>query len=204
MPALRCALLTVLPLVGACGGQTAMSARPIALDAVPISFGNSHARQDDFPVTPAQWAEIDARFSRPPPATPADERAAIAWYIARMERLSGDLLPTRGDLPRNEGSTVPGGAMDCLDESTNTTTYLMLAQQRGLLRFHRVLRPAVRFLRVVAAHNTAVVEELPAGQRWAVDSWYGRNGEQPIVETLEDWYAGAEEQSGTPAPAPPR
>ena len=83
------------------------------------------------------------------------------------------------------------GQLDCIDESTNTTTYLRLLDQAGLLRHHRVVERATRFgLFVGMPHSTAVIEELDSGNRFAVDSWFHDNGQPPHIVRLEDWRAG--------------
>src|SRR5262249_31060487 len=37
-------------------------------------------------------------------------------------------------------------------------------------------------------HYTAIILETKTGQRWAVDSWIGDNGENPSITKIEDWY----------------
>jgi len=87
---------------------------------------------------------------------------------------------------------------DCVDEATNTTSYLMFLQSRGLLKHHTVdapmakgnlLRGTLRGTPVAYwPHWTAVLKENDDGQRYAVDSWIYENGENPAVVKIEDWY----------------
>jgi hypothetical protein len=37
-------------------------------------------------------------------------------------------------------------------------------------------------------HYTAIIRETKTGQRWAVDSRIGDNGENPSITQLGDWY----------------
>ena len=81
---------------------------------------------------------------------------------------------------------------DCVDEATNTTSYMMVLEQNGLLKYHKVGAPFSKenLLRGVAGwpHWTAVLIEQGSGQHWAVDSWIYPNGENPAVVETEKWY----------------
>lgn len=183
-----------------CGGMRAAERGPIALSAVPVSHGKSGAIKSTIALSDADWAAIRARFE-PPAGSPHEERVRLAGAVAEFERLAGAQLPTRGDLAKNGGTTVPSGATDCIDESTNTTTYCLLLQQRGLLGWHRVNNPATRLLHGLEVHSTCVLQEvtppgapgagagLHPGSRWAVDSWYGDHAQPPMIMPLDDWFA---------------
>jgi hypothetical protein len=140
-----------------------------------------------------EWARVRARFE-PPAADAADERARIAAAVGEIERIMGGKTGTHVDRP---GATIlttrTRGQLDCIDEAHNTTVYLTLMQRDGLLKWHRVGQPIKRG-HVVDRwfHNTATVEETATGQVWAIDSWFGANGEPADVVGAEDWLAGWE------------
>ena len=123
-----------------------------------------------------------------------EEREAMCLAIGRIEQIAGEQTITWMDKARNgnHGPTEQG-QMDCIDESTNTTNYLRLMEQRGLFRWNRVVEIAWRAPRLVDTHRTAVVEDLSDGRRYVIDSWFGDNGEPAKTQPLEDW-------SGTPFP----
>ena len=123
------------------------------------------------------------------------ERANIARGIALMERLVGQQTGTWQDRPRNSAGTGQTGQLDCIAESINTTTYLRLLEQAGLLRWHSVEQRIKRQRWLVAIHWTAVIRATDTDLRYAVDSWYGDNGTPPLVQLLSDWRAAL--------PAPP-
>jgi hypothetical protein len=87
---------------------------------------------------------------------------------------------------------------DCVDEATNTTSYLLELQSHGLLKYHTVQIPFSKGDLLKATlqgdpikywpHWTAVIEETKSGQHYAVDSWIYANGENPAVVKVEDWY----------------
>ncbi|MCB1786149.1 MAG: hypothetical protein KDJ33_07860 [Gammaproteobacteria bacterium] len=122
----------------------------------------------------------------------AAERTAIAESIARMEREVGRQTGTWRDRPRNDADNGEPGQLDCIAESTNTTTYLRMLEHAGLLRWHVVEERLKRQRWVFAVHWTAVIRDTHSGERFAVDAWYGGNGTPPFVQPLQDWRAGIE------------
>ena len=126
--------------------------------------------------------------------TPAEERQRIAEAIGLFERLIGPKNGTLDDLGMNPPDAPPspkGGQLDCISESTNSTTYLKELERSGLLRWHRVNERTVRRRWLFGVHWTAVISDRD-GAQYAVDSWYGHNGEPAIVLPLEAWYEGEE------------
>ena len=128
---------------------------------------------------------------RKPAATAAAERVSIARTIAIFEDIVGRHTGTYRDKGGNLRGFGQTGQLDCIDESSNTTTYLRLLERGGLLRHHRVLERSTRFgLFVGMPHSTAVIEETASGDRYAVDSWFLDNGQPPYIARLEIWKAG--------------
>jgi hypothetical protein len=137
-----------------------------------------------------EWRLVTAVL-RNPAWTAADERLAIAQSIAVFEGIVGRHTGTYRDRGRNLPGFGQPGQLDCIDESTNTTTYLRLLERGGLLRHHRVLERSTRFgLFVGMPHTTAVIEETGTGDRYAVDSWFLDNGRPPYIAKLGAWKAG--------------
>jgi hypothetical protein len=128
----------------------------------------------------------------PSPPSAAAEREAVARAVAALESVVGRLASTANDRGGNAfGSGLPGFQLDCVDESTNTTTYLELLAHERLLRWHSVEERANRaWLQGSWPHWTAVIREQATGTEWAVDSWFFDNGAPPAIVTLDDWYHG--------------
>ncbi|MEM8853155.1 MAG: hypothetical protein AAGD34_05590 [Pseudomonadota bacterium] len=126
------------------------------------------------------------------------ERAAIANMIGWVEKR---VAPKVGSENDEGGLDIANagkrGQMDCIDEAANTTSYLMVAERHGLLRFHKVARPVARgfFLDGRYPHATAVVV-AKGGEPWSVDSWPSPNGVKPTIMPLAKWYA---ESTAVPA-----
>lgn len=126
--------------------------------------------------------------------TPAEERERIALAIGLFERLVGPKNGTLDDLGMNPSDAPPspkGGQLDCISESINSTTYLKELERYGLLRWHSVNERTVRRRWLFGVHWTAVIRDRE-GMQYAVDSWYGHNGEPAIVLPLEEWHEGEE------------
>ncbi len=126
--------------------------------------------------------------------SPAEERQRVAEAIGLFERLIGPKNGTLDDLGKNPSDAPPspkGGQLDCISESTNSTTYLKELERSGLLRWHSVSERTMRRRWLFGVHWTAVISD-GEGVQYAVDSWYGRNGDPAIVLPLDAWYEGEE------------
>lgn len=124
-------------------------------------------------------------------ASPAAERAAIASAIGMFETFAGEQTPTWADKGGNENDDGVDGRMDCIDHSTNTTTYLHLLQSEGWLKYHRVLDPVKRAPYWVNEHWGARISEKQSGREYVVDSWFFDNGHPAAIFPLQDWLNGA-------------
>ena len=118
------------------------------------------------------------------------ERDAVAAAVGELERIAGARAGTAGDAPRNSAQYGTIGQLDCIAESTNTLTFLEWLDATGLLSHHRPAGREVRRRWLFAVHWTAVLEDAVTGDRYAVDSWYGANGEPALVIPMPAWRRG--------------
>ena len=166
-------------------------------DAVPESSSqfvvcNQVSCDETTPVhlTVNNWQSVQSIF-QPPAADSESERAQIARAIARLEQLVGDQAGTFDDQPRNSGSFRGTRQLDCVAETTNTTIYLLLMKEKGLLRWHSVGNPKHRgLLNLKFPHNTAVLIEKGSNRPYAVDSYFHANGRPPEIVPLASWIDG--------------
>lgn len=113
-----------------------------------------------------------------------NERAGIARAIAWMERKSGAKLgitDSQASLPPLARLFTASGLasqQDCVDEATNTLSYLRLLARHGLLKQHTVLGD-VELWRGWP-HHVAAIRDVRGGV-WLVDSDVGTNGTPPII-----------------------
>lgn len=124
--------------------------------------------------------------------TAAQERGRVAQTIGAFERIVGPLTKTDKDRAGTFLETGKG-QLDCVDESTNTTIYMILLKQKGFLQFHDIDQPQVRWPIVSGRgwmHQTAVITEKETGKQYAVDSWFEDNGAPAWVVPLQTWRDG--------------
>ena len=109
----------------------------ISLSNIPVcyDFGCKQRSVVNLPLN--EWEGVTGWFE-PIAASPAEERDQIKKAIGWMEVLIGRHTPTHRDLafdlpPLDDASHLFPGQQDCIDEAVNTTTYLRLLEQYGLL-----------------------------------------------------------------------
>ena len=121
--------------------------------------------------------------------TAAEERKALAKAIAWIENRVGRETGTWQDRAAIDFSAAGDRTqMDCVDEATNTTSYLSVLAAHGLLRHHEVQQPMSKDGVGRWTHYFAIVREKASGQRWAVDSSMRANGQEPIIMHAEKYY----------------
>ncbi len=128
--------------------------------------------------------------------TAHEERRAVAYAVGWMERRVGDVVGTSTDRAGMDfAASGDPTQQDCVDEATNTTSYMLVLQHNALLRHHAVGTPFAKedYIRGISGwtHWTGVLKESVNGQRWAVDSWIYANGENPAIVEAEKWYVDA-------------
>lgn len=168
-------------------------AQPVK-NSVTVCHAYTCKMQTKFTFKDADIAEIAAIFKKVEKDDSAgEERRAIAYAIAWMETRVGKEIGTDKDRPGMDfKASGDPTQQDCVDESTNTTSYLLVLQNNGLLKHHTVGTPFAKdqLWRGVAGwtHWTAVIKDTATSQRWAVDSWIYENGENPAIVETEKWY----------------
>ncbi len=170
--------LFMLLLSGACTGLQA--------DTLMLCYGYGCKLSVPVTLSRADWTQIRAQF--PTPRSALQEREAIAQSVGLFERIAGRVSPIYQDLAGNPLNALRRpGQLYCIDESLNTTSLLILLDQQGLLRWHRVEGRVFRAPWLLDQHWAAEIEQLDTGQRYVVDSWPRGNGQPALVQTLEDW-----------------
>ena len=168
--------------------------RPPFKNTVYVCHAYGCRQSTRFAFSEADIGEIRALMDKTRKAdTPAEERRAVAYAVGWMERRTGDVIGTSKDRPGMDLLAAGDPTQqDCVDEATNTTSYMLVLQHNGLLRHHTVGTPFSKEnpLRGVSGwpHWTGVLDEKGAGQKFAVDSWIYANGENPAIVEAEKWY----------------
>lgn len=116
------------------------------------------------------------------------ERYAISAAVARMYVEAGKHTPIWRDRGGDHNDDGVVGMMDCIDHAANTTTFLKLMEDHGLLRFHQV--GSILGRGWVAQHFAAQIVEKESNAPYAVDSWYYDFGMPAIVMAAREWRGG--------------
>lgn len=164
---------------------------PPTLESFPHCEGYGCPTFKNVKLNSHDWKKIETAFGKPA-KNAREEREKIATTIGAFERIVGPLTGTDVD---REGTFIKmgPGQLDCVDESTNTTIYLMLLKEKGLLKFHDIQQPQVRWPILSGRgwmHQTAVVTEKEGRAAYAVDSWFEDNGAPAWIVPLGKWRDG--------------
>ncbi|NBX65765.1 MAG: hypothetical protein EBQ96_02085 [Proteobacteria bacterium] len=162
---------------------------PPTMQDFPSCRGYGCTYVDRVSFAKRDWRDIKKLF---PAKTAEKERARIAKAIGVFEKKVGAKTGTHEDV---RDTYIKGGPFqqDCVDESTNTTTYLTLLEKKGLLKFHTVSAPNSRLFFTsgnLGPHSTAVIVDKKSGTKYAVDSWFHDNGHDAEIVTLPEWKSG--------------
>ncbi len=175
----------VLLLAAACA-----AAAPAAAEReVEVCFNYGCASRAPVRFSTDELKIVQAAFSDV--ADAADERRAIAAAVARLYAVAAAQSPIGADRGGNIEDDGVEGRMDCIDHSTNTTTWLQLLAERGWLRHHEVGDRVRRSRFVIFEHWSARIVESATRAEFAVDSWFHDPGNPAEVFPLRTWLAGA-------------
>ncbi|MFC6805064.1 hypothetical protein ACFQE2_04865 [Methylophaga thalassica] len=142
-------------------------------------------------INKQDWQNILTLFANNDSAE--DERHAVQQAIASLEFLVGIQISSQHDLARNQIASNRYGQMDCVDEATNTSVYLRMLENAGVLTWHTTASRMSRgIFQGQAPHNTATMIDTQTQIRYAVDSWFYENGKAPVIINLDKWMSGWE------------
>jgi hypothetical protein len=156
-----------------------------------VCYNYSCSQRATIGISDSDWKKVRALF-RPKAKNAVEERRRIAQSIALVEKIVAPIIGTQNDRGYNfKNALADGNQHDCIDESTNTTTYLTMMQHDNLFRFHTVQNPSTRGWFIMGLpHTTAVIRDTDSGVDFAVDSWFHDNGVEPEILPLDRWWKG--------------
>lgn len=178
------------------------NSKPPRGNTVTVCHAHGCQQQVKFTFTGADISDLSvlmdyARNSD----TPGEERRAIAYAIAWMERRVGPSTGTANDRASLEFMNA-SGQLDCVDEATNATSYLLVLQNNGLLRHHTVIRPFSKASFFKWPHMAAMIKARASSKVYAVDSGVGPNGSNPAITLADQWYIDDSAPPRVRAPVP--
>lgn len=169
-----------------------------SLDGFNICIGGGCAEIKHVALSDSEWQKVAGIFTyaRVYVLANAQEKAAqerkwIADAVGLLETIVGIKTGTSTDRAGTFNNSSFSGQLDCNDEAINTTSYLRLMQQYGLIKYHEIEDMRTRnFFFTGWPHTTAVIHEVATGQRYAVDSWFYDNGFPATVVPFAVWKSG--------------
>ncbi|AXE34143.1 hypothetical protein [Chromobacterium phragmitis] len=159
-------------------------------DALNICYHYGCSRHAQFGISEEEHDWLATRLARADSASA--EREAVADAVLALYRIAARTTPIWQDRGGNFRDGPAEGRMDCVDHSSNVTTFLNYLQRQGWLKFHRAAPPEWRAPWILDLHYTGVLRDNTDGQNWAVDSWFKDFGEPPVVVPLSVWMTGYE------------
>jgi hypothetical protein len=155
--------------------------------SVCSAYGCRH--KSTFTFTHQDIATLTTLMQSSRSGTAADERKAMAKAVAWIENRVGRETGTWKDRAAIDFSAAGDPSqMDCVDEATNTTSYLSVLAAHRLLNHHEVQQPMAKDGVGRWTHYFAIIRDKSSGQRWAVDSSMRANGQEPIIMEAERYY----------------
>lgn len=136
---------------------------------------------DDLKRVQALFAEAE---------DPVTERRAIADAMGVLYAAAGAQAPVWRDRGGNIDDEEVDGRMDCIDHSTNTTTWLRVIARQGWLKHHEV-GDRVKRGRLIFEHWGARIVEAGTSAVFVVDTWFLDPGLPATIYPLDRWLGGA-------------
>jgi hypothetical protein len=155
-----------------------------------ICQGGGCVHSDVLQLTPAEWENVQRIFT-PAAENAEQERAQIGEAIGMLEDIVGTKTGTAADRAGTFGNSDYQHQQDCNDEAINSTTFMRLMKQDGLIHFHTILDTRTRkFFFSGWPHTTAVIQENETRAEYAVDSWFYDNGHPATIVPMAQWKSG--------------
>jgi len=164
-----------------------------------VCYSHGCNRSAEVQLSGEEWNMVRQIFDLAP-LDAAAERQSIAKAVGSLETIVGRRTGTDADLGGSFAGMLRQYQMDCVDEAVNTTIYLIMMKNDGLIRFHDLREPANRgyFIWGGWPHTAPVIVERLSGKEYVVDSWFLDNGQPPFIIPLEQWKGGWRPASGKP------
>ncbi len=168
---------------------SSVSIFPPTAKAMTVCYGFVCRRRAILDFTPADRNAL-TQILAAGRASATAERAAVQKAVVWFDRRMGPVIGTSKRVAKADfRHRDDAHNYDCWDTTRNTTSLLLVLQQWGLLKFHRVGDPHYRGNALVlqTPHNTAVLVERATRVEWVVDMWTRGYAQPPDVMTVQKW-----------------
>jgi hypothetical protein len=156
-----------------------------------ICYNWSCTTQERLTFTATDVAEVTRHMAECPGESLHERVQRMRLGIWQMQLLARKYVPLlANDRAINDTDADLDGRADCVDHTSNTTTYLHVLSDLGQLPGWTIAAPEVRnVMNPHAVHWTPVVVDDRTHREWSVDSWFHPNGQLPLVMPVKDWAA---------------
>lgn len=187
----RFGILLLAPLAAGCTSVSSNYSGEITVakpTRIIVCHGFDCSYQTRYNVSEEDWSRFAEIMATGVESAEA-ERKAIGLANMFYEERAALAIGVRDAAKSNIKQSRAKGQMDCIDESTNTRSFLLFLDENGWLKHHNVLRNVSRgvFIDGRYPHSTAVITDKQSGEKWAVDSWYEATGVAPDIVPLAYW-----------------
>lgn len=154
-----------------------------------ITYCSHHGclKRDELSLSDVDWNKIKQTMSMAA-KTPAEERHNISKSVAEFEKIAGAAFGTSADKGRT--GLDNSKQLDCIDESLNTTTLLLLLHDEQLIKWHSIEGTVGRGGAFDWPHFATSLREKGSKEIYVVDSWFRDNGVAADVLPLSEWKKG--------------
>ncbi len=160
-----------------------------SLNQFEVCQGGGCSESNQISISTAEWENVVQIF-KIEASNAESERLQIGKAIGELEKIIGTKNGTASDIAGTFYDDLKG-QLDCNDEAINSTTYMRLLKNNGLIQLHEIEDMRTRnFFFTGWPHTTAVIREIKTGERFAVDSWFYDNGAPPIIVPFSYWKSG--------------
>jgi hypothetical protein len=159
-------------------------------DSLPICYQYGCKIEKNIEIPRAVLTQLEGYFVAV--QNPEQERHAVALAVQALSLFAANLTPIGADKGGNFHDGTAIGRMDCIDHSTNATTFLTYLAQYHVLRFHQVGKKVFRAPWILNSHYAAQLVEIDSGAAWVVDTWFKDFGELAVIVPYELWRSGYE------------
>ncbi len=168
---------------------TSVSINPPSAEEMTICYGFVCRRRATLDFTASDKSEL-TKILGTGKASAVAERAAIQKAVIWFDKRVGPMIGTTNRVADADiRSGASEGNFDCWDSTRNTSSFLFVLQEWGLLKHHMVGNPRYRgnILVLQLPHNTAVLVESESKIEWVVDMWTTKYLQPPDVMLVETW-----------------
>ncbi|MEM8843415.1 MAG: hypothetical protein AAGB35_00040 [Pseudomonadota bacterium] len=172
-----------------------LSSNEVSYEEFKICYQHGCRQIQSVSLTGNEWKKLTSDWELNN-LSAAHERIQIAEYVAQFEIIVGRMTDTQFDVGGSYASLFglersKSNQMDCIDESSNTYTYLRILESENMLKWHTIEGYISRVgFSAGYPHTAVLIKEKESDEEFVVDSWFYDNGRPPVIVKKNHWKLG--------------